>query len=206
MFGLAYLVVFGLYLLISIGVVRWAISYARKNGKSAKRWGWSTAFVMYSIVFWDWIPTVAVQQFYCAKDSGFWVYKTLDQWKAENPGVAETLVVNKGAPSREERFDDRHGKTDTYLLNDRFNWIVIQQDIFRPLSIIRTEQQVKDVQKNEVLARYVDFSSGHSVTDRGVSLRFWVNIGNCSGGEINKSKLIHFADDGENISTQGGRK
>lgn len=203
MFGLAYLVVFGLYLLISIGVVRWAISYACKNGKSAQRWGWGAAFVMYSIVFWDWIPTVAVHQYYCAKDAGFWVFKTLEQWKAENPGVMEGLPAPRstGSPTKYEPFDNGHGRTDTYLLNDRLNWIVIQQDIFRPLSIIRTEQQVKDAQKNEVLARYVDFSSGHSVTDRGVSLRFWLNIGNCLGGGDNQDSLRNFRD-----NFYGGKK
>ena len=60
------LIVFGaalLYLLISIAVVRWAIRYARRNGKSARRWGWGAALVMYSLVFWDWIPTVAMYQY-----------------------------------------------------------------------------------------------------------------------------------------------
>ncbi len=85
--GFVVLMVMGVYLLISLGVVMWAIRHAKKNGKSAKRWGWGAALVMYLIPFWDWIPTVAVHQYYCAKDSGFWVYKTLDQWKAENPGV-----------------------------------------------------------------------------------------------------------------------
>jgi hypothetical protein len=42
-------------------VVSWAIRYARKNGKSAKRWGWGAAIVMYSIVFWDWIPTILLK-------------------------------------------------------------------------------------------------------------------------------------------------
>ncbi|TCV80126.1 hypothetical protein [Sulfurirhabdus autotrophica] len=68
------LVVFGaalLYLLISIVVVLWAIRYARGNGKSAKSWGRGAAFVMYSLVLWDWLQTVATQEFYCAKDSGF---------------------------------------------------------------------------------------------------------------------------------------
>ena len=97
--GLAIFAAIGFYLLISIGVVAWAIRHAKKNGKSKKRWGWSAALVMYLIPFWDWLPTVAVHQYYCAKESGFWVYKTMDQWKAENPGVAETLVANKGAPS-----------------------------------------------------------------------------------------------------------
>src|ERR1035437_1593300 len=87
-----------LYLLISIAVVRWAIRYAWKNGKSAKRWGWGVALVMYLIPFWDWLPTVATHQFYCAKDAGFSIYKTPEQWKAENPGVIETLVENNRSP------------------------------------------------------------------------------------------------------------
>jgi len=96
--GIVIIGVMGLYLLISIGVVAWAINYAKKNGKSAKRWGWGAALVMYMIPFWDWIPTVATHQFYCAKDSGFWVYKTFDQWKAENPGVIGTLTTQQVPP------------------------------------------------------------------------------------------------------------
>ena len=69
--GLAILAAMGLYLLISIGAVFWALRYAKKNGKSAKRWGWSAALVMYLIPFWDWVPTVAVHQYYCAKEAGF---------------------------------------------------------------------------------------------------------------------------------------
>src|SRR6266481_1008330 len=176
MFGLAVLVVFGVYLLLSFLVVRWTIGYARKNGKSAKRWGWGAAFIMYSLVFWDFIPTVAAHQYYCAKDSGFWVYKTLDQWKAENPGVMEKLPApsSAGSPIKYEPFDDGHGKRNIYLLNGRFNWIVSQQDIPILLPIIRTEQVVKDIQKNEVLARYVDFGSGHAVLERAMPLRFWL--------------------------------
>ncbi len=56
-------------------------------------------------------------------------------------------MANKGAPSRGETFDDGHGKTATYLLNDRFNWIVTQHYISGLLPIIRAEQQVTDVQK-----------------------------------------------------------
>ncbi len=45
MLGLIYWAALGLYLLISIGVVRWVIKSARKDGKSAKRWGWAVALV-----------------------------------------------------------------------------------------------------------------------------------------------------------------
>lgn len=177
MFGLAYLMVFGIYLLISIGVVKGAIGYARKNGRSAKKWGFSAAFVMYSIVFWDWIPTVAVHQYYCATESGFWVYKTLDQWKAENPGVVETLVANKGAPST--RQGDMENYTDTYLLNSRINEIVQQQQALPWLSVRRHEQTVVDRESSEVLARHVDWGSYNREWG---GLRFWTSIRSCSEG------------------------
>ncbi len=85
-----------LYLLITITVVIGVIKYAKKNGKSAKRWGCSAALVMYLIPFWDWIPTVVAHQYYCATEAGFLVYKTVEQWKKENPGVMETLISNRG--------------------------------------------------------------------------------------------------------------
>ena len=207
--GLVVFGAIGLYLLLSIAVVVGAISYARRNGKSAKRWGSGAALVMYLLVFWDHIPTLVTHKYYCGKEAGFWVYKTVDQWKAENPGVADTLIATKGTPTKYEPFDDGHGKRNTYLLNDRFNWIVSQQDISGLLPIIRTEQEVKDIQKNEVLVRYIDFGTGNSVKDTvgpPGPLKFWLHNGNCVGGAVNKSKLIHFADDAENLSTQGEKK
>lgn len=190
--GLVVFAVMGLYLLVSIGVVKGAISYAREKGKSAKRWAWGAAVVMYLIPFWDWIPTVAMYQYYCATEAGFWVYKTPEQWKKENPGVMETLVANKEAPSRSEQFDDGHGKTKIFLLNDRFNWIVTHQDFSHALPIIRSEQQVKDTKANEVLARYVDFGTGNSVKNTvgpPGPMKFWLHNQFCSGGERNSSLM-----------------
>jgi len=183
MMGLAFLVFFAVYLLISIGVVKWAIGYARKNGKSTKKWGWGAAFVMYSLVFWDWIPTVAVHQFYCAKDSGFWVYKTFDQWKAENPGVMEGLVANKGGPST--RQGDMENYTDTYFLNQRFSWVVKKTGPLL-LNRWRWEKEVIDTKTNEVLVRYVDFSTGSGfVGGPPRRLRFWLQSDHCVGGQGN---------------------
>ena len=190
MFGLAYLVAFGVYLLISVGVVKWSINYARKNGKSAKLWGWGAAFVMYNVVFWDWIPTVAVHQYYCEKDAGLWVYKTLDQWKAENPGVMETLVANKGAPS--SRQGDMENYTDTYLLNQRFNWIVKHNGRFL-FNRWRHEQEVVDTKTNAVLARYVDFSTSQERQQAGWNgWKFWLSNRHCIGGERNDSLMWQF--------------
>lgn len=186
MFGLAYLVFFAVYLLMSIAAVRGAIGYARKNGKSAKRWGWGLAFVMYSLVFWDWIPTVAVHQYYCAKDSGFWVYKTLDQWKTENPGVMEGLVSQNrhpGAfspswPSQGELRKDGHELISTDFINDRFNVVVSRRDV-SIFPIVRSENTLIDIKKYEVVGRYVGFSS---YDKKWGGLKFWTSINNCAGG------------------------
>jgi len=199
-----------LYLLISVGVVKWVIRYARKHEKNTKLWGFGAAFIMYNLVFWDWIPTVVVHKYYCSTEAGFWVYKTLDQWKAENPRVMETLSSpsSTGSPTKHERFDNAHGKTTAYLLNERFNWIVTQQDISSILPIIRTEQQIKDVKKNEVLARYVDFGSGNSVKNTigpPGPLKFWLHRLNCSGGELNHGKMLQLESQIE-LFGNGGKK
>lgn len=182
MFGLAVLIVMGLYLLVSYVAVRAAIGHARRNGKSAKLWGWGAVFVMYSLVFWDWIPTIAAHQYSCATESGFWIYKTLGQWKAENPGVAETLVANKGASS--ERIGDMENYTDTYFLNQRFNWVVKKTGSLL-FNRWRWEKEVIDTKTNEVLARYVDFSTGNGNITGEMPLRFWLQSDHCVGGQSN---------------------
>jgi hypothetical protein len=186
-----------LYLAIAIMVVRLAIRYARTKGRSAKRWGWSAVLVMYLIPFWDWLPTVAVHQYYCATEAGFWVYKTLDQWKAENPGVAETLVANKGAPSRHEPYDNGNGKRDTYFLNQRFRWIVDHQDISRLLPIIRINEQVFDATINEILGQYIDFATGTSVKNTvgpPGPFKFWLYSPHCLRGGYKQDALRNFGD------------
>jgi hypothetical protein len=190
--GLVIFAAIGSYLLTSIVVVRWVIRYARDNGMSVKRWGWGAALVMYSFVFWDWLPTVAVHQYYCAKDSGFWVYKTLDQWKAENPGVMETLVANKGAPSN--YVGDAENYTETYFLNSRFTWVVKKSGPF-PLNRWRREQQVVDSKTGEVLARYVDFSTGNGNIGGEPELRFWLHSDYCNGGQTRRYSAEWLVED-----------
>jgi hypothetical protein len=154
MFGLAVLVVFGVYLLISFLVVRWAVGYARKNDKSAKRWGWGAAFVMYSIVFW--------------------VYKTLDQWKAENPGVMETLVYNKAMPyvqtpngvetALNQRFIHVHSYEGPFLFN---RW--------------RIETEIRDSKNGDVIAREIGFSTSQERRQAGWSgWKFWLDSERCN--------------------------
>lgn len=186
--GFVIVVVGAVYLLISIGVVAWAVSHAKKTGKSAKRWGWSAALVMWLIPFWDWLPTVAVHQYYCATESGFWVYKTIDQWKVENPRGWEELDEDKNAPMRRVGNDENH--TDIQVLNQRFHWTTEKRRFVSLLPVYRWKDEIADSNTSQVVARYIDLSSGKGRD----YLKFWMNVESCPGGEKNKNALYHFVE------------
>lgn len=171
------LLVIGLYLLISIGVVKSAISHARRNGRNPKRWGWGAAFVMYSLVFWDWVPTIAVHQYYCATEAGFWVYKTPEQWRKENPGVMEALVANN-VPIIVRSQDDGSNWSSTEQLNQRINQVGTQQGPVL-LHLWRYEAELIDNQTNKVLARSVDFSTSGKVKRADWGWKFWLETRHC---------------------------
>ena len=170
------------YLLISMYVVRLAVRKARRRGIAGWKWGVPAALVMYLLVFWDHIPTLVARQYYCSREAGFTVYKTLEQWKQENPGVAETLTYKKISDS------ERHGDDYIYHLNQRFDWENHNKRVF--LSLRRADNQIVDVAKGEVLARYVDFRSGWGSMAIGADTpreyKFWLVMKSC---EVDKNKV-----------------
>ncbi|MCL2075398.1 MAG: hypothetical protein FWH15_02945 [Betaproteobacteria bacterium] len=206
MMGLLVLAAMGLYLLFSVVAVLLAIRFAKKHGKSNKRWGWGAVLVMYLIPFWDWLPTVAVHQYYCATESGFWVYKTLGQWKEENPGEVEKLIsYNKNPsghgyailwPSQYELYSSGHKKITTYQMNRRFNRVTEKQDILEILPVMRTEETLIDIEKNEVIARYIGFSTGHSVAGRydpSNPWKAWLRSSSCRDGKKHDAESWKFS-------------
>ena len=161
-----------LYLLLSIVVVYLAIRYARKSGRSTKRWGWGAALVMYLIPFWDWLPTVATHQYCCAKDAGFWVYKTLDQWKTENPGVADRLHF------RLETSRTSYG--ELYVLNERFAVETRRRKAISVLPTTITEDRLVDVGNGDVLAKAIRVGSNmNPATDGLRGYKFWLGSEPC---------------------------
>lgn len=181
--GFVIVIVGALYLLISIGVVIGAVSFARKGGLSLWRWGCGAALVMWLIPFWDWIPTVAAHKYYCSTEAGFWVYKTPEQWRAENPKVMETLVANKVPVVIQ----------NAYVLNQRFNWVIYETPYFPLNYMMREEQQVVDSKTGEILARYVDFSASQISRQAGWSgWKMWLDSPHCTGGDQNESSMRQF--------------
>jgi hypothetical protein len=176
--GLASLVAMGLYLLISIGVVAWTVRRVRKSGRSTLRWGIGALVVLYMIPFWDWIPTFLAHEFHCARETGFWAYKTSTQWKTENPGMVERLVAK--TPARPTRIGDMENFVDTYFLNQRINW-KIQKSGPLLINVWRWQQEIVDNKTNEILARSVDFSTGNGNIGGEPPLRFWLQRAGCTG-------------------------
>ena len=196
--GLVVFAVMGAYLLISVGVTVWAVRYAKKHEKNAKLWGFGAAFIMYNLVFWDWLPTVVAHKYYCSTEAGFWVYKTVDQWKAENPGVMETLVQADSHFISEKNIS-------LYVLNNRFKWVMKDSSVFF-LPLFQHEELIVDVKDGDVLARYLDYSSGYSnayVTGNGglTGMKFWLVDQHCDSGAKNQDVLRAFRN-----SVSGGEK
>lgn len=187
--GLVILGALGLYLLISIGVVTGAIGFAKKNGGSAKRWGWGAALVMYLIPFWDWIPTVAMHKYYCATEAGFWVYKTPEQWMKENPGMMEMLTTQRVWPSN--HVGDMTNYISTDVINQRFNYVFKKNGPFL-FSLWRHEQTIVDSRTSQVLARQMDFSTGNGNVGGEPELRFWMHSDHCSGGRDQAIAFVKF--------------
>jgi hypothetical protein len=141
-----------IYLGISILVVFLAVRLARRQKIAGWKFGIPAGLTMYLLLFWDHAPTLVAHEYYCGKEAGFTVYKTLEQWKEENPGVAESLSYKRLSDS------EVSGNTRIYHLNERFDWRISEKQIL--LSLLRTENQVVDVKTGEILARHVDFRTG----------------------------------------------
>ena len=155
--GILILGIAGIYLLISIAVVLLVVRYARNKGAGAKRWGWGAALVMWLIPFWDWLPTAAVHQYYCATEAGVWVNKTFDQWKQENPDV--NLVLDNRHPTVYQK--EKSGLTEIHQLNQRFNWLIKHRRKIPILPLWQKDQLLIDQDNGDVLEQYIDFSTGY---------------------------------------------
>ncbi len=91
MLGLYYIILFWLYYVVAKYFWKIAIAWAEKSNRNTKLWGGFVIFVFYNIIFWDLIPIYALHAYKCSSEGGLTINKTLDEWKQENPGVAETL-------------------------------------------------------------------------------------------------------------------
>ncbi|PHS67780.1 MAG: hypothetical protein COB23_10180 [Methylophaga sp.] len=174
MLGLLFLVIFAVYLLVSFGVIHFGIKQARKRGFKGWLGGLLAAFVMYSLVFWDLIPVYLIHDYQCENNAGFTVYKTLDEWKQENLGVAEILIpIENSSPKK-------MGKTTRYQLNQRFAWDITYSKIWH--IVRKVDERIIDIETGYVLVQYIDFSasvSGLYNANKLSDYKLWFEAGSC---------------------------
>lgn len=158
MLGLVILFIFGVYLAISVFVTRYVMAWARESGRRPWLWGCIGGFAMYSLVFWDLIPTLIMHKYYCSTEAGFWPYKTFEQWELENPGVAATFNSRIKPSEAEQMVIPIPEGTDRFWYNVRF--YRDKRRIEKLGTIVEIEQRFVDAEANAVVARSIDFARG----------------------------------------------
>lgn len=194
MIGLMILLFFAVYLAVTVWVTRAAANWAKRNNRSPWRWGGLATFIMYNLVFWDFIPTLAAHKYYCATEAGFWVYKTPEQWKKENPKMKEKVGYDETSTGdfREEKITG--GNRTKFSVNKRSKVEFIREvtTIASFIKIQRAEESLFDNKNNILLTKMVSFSAGHTfgAPDLISDLRFWANYHECNGENGNAGKSV----------------
>ena len=173
--------VFGLYLLISISAIYFSVRWARRSGKSPWLWGGLAAFLMYNLVFWDWIPTVVAHKYYCAKQAGLTVYKTLDEWRNENPGVEKILTKTE-----DKTFvlnENEYAYKSQKFLNQRLYYLSEMKKNYGILGVRLLSSEIVDTRNNEVLVKRINFDTdikSFGLGDRGLrDYKIWMDYDSC---------------------------
>ena len=187
MMGLMFFGALFLYVLLCL-LLAWLASWvAARCGVAGWKAGLPVFIGLLLLVFWDWLPMEVTFRYDCAKYAGFTQYQTLEAWKRENPGVAETLVPIKNPRS------ERHGDVERYVLNQRFAWEIRHTPHW--FHIQERDERIVDMKTAKVLARYVDFSTdilglelGYSA--RGISdYKIWMKKQSCEVGQRMPEKI-----------------
>lgn len=159
MIGLMVLLGFGVYFIISSWVIHKTASWAERNNRSPRKWGWLAVFVMYNLVFWDLIPTLIAHKYYCDTQAGFWVYKTPEEWKQENQEMVKTLVATPLKSEKLAKTENLGNEWVRYWINQRLYFEVKRKRNFLH-AIWFEERQLVDASNQRPLAKVVSFSRG----------------------------------------------
>lgn len=185
------LIVFGgliIYLIITTILTLIGIKFAKKKGKPGWKGGLLVAVIMYMLLFWDFIPFHIAHKYYCATEGGFTINKPLDQWKQENPGVVETLIHKRSSDYTKK------GNKERYQLNQRFVWDIYTTQHL--LGIRKKDNRIVDAETSEVIAQYIDFSSGQNQLepDDFRDIKFWIFKKSCEpdNGQLSRGKFYNF--------------
>ncbi len=152
MYFIAVFAGFAVYCLVCYGFVRLIASLPEDRKRVKRRVFGFVALLIFNapLLYYTLLPA-AMKPFYCM-DSGFWLYKSPEQWMRENPGVAQTLEKDGRSFTR---FNEKTGLYEGgYILNQRFEWHSVGWNHWHNLQT--SEQRVVDSATGEVMARRLD--------------------------------------------------
>lgn len=160
MLALFTLIFFALILLAYIKISNILLEQG-KSSKFANILAAGTVLFLSLPLTWDTIPTWIAFEYFAHKEAGVTVFKTLEQWKSENPGIAETLEPYKLTIKdvRGEEFILENGFSRVRL-NERFSYDSKSKLLF--LSVKLTEHQIVDMKNENIVFRFVVITSGNS--------------------------------------------
>lgn len=181
--GLVVLGALAIYVVVLVAVTWFAYRWAAKRGlPRGKRWLAAAGgfLVVYLPAFWDHIPTLVAHNYYCEKEAGFWQYRTVEQWKAENSGIAETLTWRE-IPIQPDTITLPDG-TNRYILNERFVSETHQRRLsLLPVTVWRSV--IRDRKTEDIMAKLAGVGSGYGNLATGGEdwhvLKFWLALSPC---------------------------
>lgn len=208
MLGLAVMFIGFIYLIILCFATIKAYCAARRNKlsrKAAAVWGLVGFLVVFLPVFWDLIPNKVMYNYYCKNEAGFFQYKTIEQWKAENPGVWETLKPYSREEIEKMKENKQYYKHMTIEDSDYFSQPINQRISVYTLSggkemgfgIKKNAKFLYDEKTKEVIAKSFVFRSGpgNVLELGGKGYKIWLNQEPCGGVFAMTGVAIQFVND-----------
>ncbi|EMR12577.1 hypothetical protein MPL1_09502 [Methylophaga lonarensis MPL] len=179
------------YLILAFYLTKKSFKWARSDGKPGWHYGLPVGVLLFAVVMLDWLPTYLSHRSLCMQHGGITIHKTIDQWQAENPGIAETLIADSEAKDfREDGVRKRN-------LNQRFVSESISKKHF--MGIRSRTWQVRDRETGELIVSYANYEHGlvnflalgsQSIRD----YKFWLMFGTGSCGEKRINQKFDFIE------------
>jgi hypothetical protein len=150
--------VLGVIALYVVSCVALMVVTHRLGQRYAWKYKWAWVFLVFllfntpvaSVV----LPPMLAMHSYC-EEAGFRLYKSPEQWKRENPGVAQTLNIDG---SQVNKRIDKSKVQRIFHLNERFDWI-IEASATEMSTVDRETQTIVDRKNGEAMAERIDFNA-----------------------------------------------
>ena len=176
MLGLVVVTGFILYFWLLYWVTRRAYLWAIQRGHTKLRSamvGFFGFLLIYLPIFWDFLPLLVMKQYYCAKDGGFTLYQSPEQWISENPDRARnTFFYKRVQPIDKNGFRaiGNHFVSRAATTTVVGGWLN------------KYEYEYIDIEKNRVMFIERSYLSKRGFSVSEISLekyKFWLNMGQC---------------------------